>query len=312
LSEAIAMPDPSWIDSSTIAEVAAGDTALEAELAVRRNAGTELLVVPKVKEEVTIGNPLKRKGPWQTTAEQAKACQEVMERLGMKLDTRGSEADRRELFERQFKFKGPGQGTVVRAVEKSDAIILSQVAASARARNVARPEFVTRDLRLVNNADAKLWGVNIVPPTGRPPMPSGPGGGTGAGGGADEGGGGQPGGPAPSPGQSAAERGRLRGLVGAVAGAVGVALVGIIATELRRRMEQRIIERQLRELEPAIVERVAALKAQRPPSRLTAAPRLRSSMWKSSSSPVRNSGSARRYGMRPSRWCRSGRLKSMR
>jgi hypothetical protein len=257
------MPDPSWIDSAAIAEVAAGDAALEAELAAKRNAGAELLVVPKVKEEVTIGNPLKRKGPWQTTADQAQACQEVMDRLGMKLDTRGSEADRREFFERQFKFKGPGQGTVVRAVEESDAIILSQVAASARARNVARPEFVTTDLRLVNNADAKLWGVTIVPRTSRPPMPPGPGGGTGAGGGADEGGGGQPGGPAPPPGQSAAARGRLRGLVGAVAGAVGLAIVGVIATELRRRMEQRIIDKQLRDLEPEIVERIAALKARR-------------------------------------------------
>jgi hypothetical protein len=110
------MADPIWLDTSTLGDIAAGDPALEAEVVARRNAGSELLMVPKVREEALFGNPfINKPGKTGTTsAETAKAVQDAIDRLGVKVDLMGSEADRRALFENQFKFKA--DRTAVRAL----------------------------------------------------------------------------------------------------------------------------------------------------------------------------------------------------
>jgi hypothetical protein len=176
------MADPSWIDSSTIGAIAAGDSALEAEVT---NRPGPLLMVPKVRENVLVGNPLRdKKGPWETPLDVANACRAVIARCNIQLDTMGSEADRQEFLELQFKFKAPGKGTAVRAISAEDAQTLSQVAASAKARNVQQAEFIVTDNKLANAPDAKLWkNVNIVTPKGAPkPGGGGPQGPQGAGG----------------------------------------------------------------------------------------------------------------------------------
>jgi hypothetical protein len=136
------MAGPVWLDSSTVADIADGDDALEARV---KGAGAPLLITPKVREELVRGNPFQkppkpskdpndtsRPGMRERPADKAQAMEEVLQRLNIQLDTQGSETERRELFEKQFKFK-PGR-TQVRAMEESDAIILSQVKASANAR----------------------------------------------------------------------------------------------------------------------------------------------------------------------------------
>jgi hypothetical protein len=164
------MADPIWLDTSTIGNIADGDKTLEAEI---QGLGVPLLMVPKVREELLSGNPfqpdMRARSP-----EQVEAAKAVLTRLNITLDMSGSAADRAALFERQFKFKTNGS-TVVRAIEESDAIVLSQVAASATARSVAQPTFITTDGRLARNADARLFGVEIR-------MPSTPPGDTGGGG----------------------------------------------------------------------------------------------------------------------------------
>jgi hypothetical protein len=96
------MADPTWVDSCTIADIAAGDTALEAELGARPSG---LLMTPKVREEVLVGNPFKnanKKGSWETPLDAANACRAVIERMKIQTDYMGDEALRRQLFEKQF------------------------------------------------------------------------------------------------------------------------------------------------------------------------------------------------------------------
>jgi hypothetical protein len=154
-----------WLDTSLIGDIAAGSRALETLV---RRLGVTLLITPKVREELInpLGNPFgdskaANLPPAQLEAFVA-ARAAVLKRLGILLDTQGSADVRRELFEKQFKFK-PGR-TVVRAIEESDAIILSEVAASAQARGNSVPVLLTTDQRLVNNADARLFGVDIQLP----------------------------------------------------------------------------------------------------------------------------------------------------
>jgi hypothetical protein len=167
------MADPIWLDSDVVGNIVDGDQALEARI---RGLGAPLLITPKVNEELTKGNPF-QSSMKERPADRVQATREVFNRLNIQIDTAGSEDARRELFENQFKFK-PGR-TVVRAIEESDAITLSQVKASANARGIARPKFITSERRLANNADAKSWGVEITRFEG-----GGPSGGGGGGGGA--------------------------------------------------------------------------------------------------------------------------------
>lgn len=164
------MADPTWVDTSTVGRIADGDSTLEAEL---NATGGPLLMVPKVQEELFLGNPFKR-GMRERPEDQVKLCKAVIERMSIQVDTSGSESDRREFFEKQFKFKS--DSTVVRAIEESDAIVLSEIAASAKARGIGSPKFITTDGRLANNADAKGWGVDIRLPSsssGTPPLGGG-------------------------------------------------------------------------------------------------------------------------------------------
>src|SRR5262245_17271435 len=169
------MGKPFWLDSSTIGQIADGDVALEEEINAKRARGAQLLMVPKVKEEVLHGNPLKSQSV-PPSAEHAKARQAVIDRLQIQIDMMGDKAERRALFEKQFKFYqkprgNPPRGVTTRSIQESDAIVLSEIAASAKARNVNQPEFFTSDTKLANAPDAKLWGVNIVTRTSAKPPP---------------------------------------------------------------------------------------------------------------------------------------------
>src|SRR5712691_7149371 len=119
------MADPVWVDSTIIGYIADGDVALEAELMALAGGGDKLMV-PKVKEEVSVGNPFKKDSTMGPTAG-SQARDEVIKRLNIQMDMMGNKEDIRQLYETQFKFKAPGKGTAVRAVEESDAIVLSQV-----------------------------------------------------------------------------------------------------------------------------------------------------------------------------------------
>jgi hypothetical protein len=147
-----------WIDTSVIGDIAGGDRDLEV---VVKSLGSPLFMTPKVQEELLFGNPFKADAPPRTPAA-AQLAKAVVSRMAIQVDTMGSEADRRALFENQFKFKK--NRTAVRAIEESDAIVLSQVAASAKARGIAKPRLITTDKRLSNNADAKAWKVEISLP----------------------------------------------------------------------------------------------------------------------------------------------------
>jgi hypothetical protein len=144
-----------WLDASTIGDIVDGNHDLAT---VVRGMGKTLLMVPKVREELTLGNPLKPKLPMRLPSQVIKV-EEVFKRLKIQLDTRGSAQLRRELFEKQFKFKK--NQTVIRAIEESDAIVLSEVSASASERGFSKPIFITTDKRLANAGDAKLWNVDI-------------------------------------------------------------------------------------------------------------------------------------------------------
>ena len=56
------MADPIWVDTNVVARITEGDFALKAELQALRAAGHPLLLPPKVKEELLVGNPF-NKGP---------------------------------------------------------------------------------------------------------------------------------------------------------------------------------------------------------------------------------------------------------
>jgi hypothetical protein len=164
-----------WVDTSALRDIADGDTALERELLARRAAGDQLLMVPKVREEFLLGNPLKKGPVTGNPPNVMEVRQAVITRLGVQVDMMGTEVDRRAFLQRQFTNRGG-----VRSIEESDTIVISQVAASARARNIRNPALFTTDQRLVNNGNVKLWGVTIAHRTSvKPPTPPGgtPGGG---------------------------------------------------------------------------------------------------------------------------------------
>ena len=120
-------------------------------------------MVPKAYEEVTIGNPFKKE---MTTPEGIAARRAVIKQLNIQVDTMGSQADRRALYEQLITGgvdKRKQTEGAARAVEESDAIILSQIGASAKARGIQNPSIFTTDNRLVNNDTARTRsGVSIV------------------------------------------------------------------------------------------------------------------------------------------------------
>jgi hypothetical protein len=180
-ARAFTMADPIWLDTCTISDIA-DSPALEAEI---RALGAPLLMVPKSQEELLNGNPFKPNAQPRSAEEIARA-KAVVQRLNIELDMRGSSADRvgdpdpdgrLGVIERQFKFKPKGP-TVVRAIEESDAIVLSQISASASARGIARATLISTDGRLTRNADARLWNIDIRLPR-TPPVGGGGSGGVG-------------------------------------------------------------------------------------------------------------------------------------
>jgi hypothetical protein len=174
------MADPKWIDTQTLSYVASGDTTLESELLAQRAAGVKFLIVPKVYEEATVGNPFSnsKKAVAAVSPEREQAIKGAMQRLGAEIDRSGSSTDR--LGDRQYERDGAGRelrdrvtldqpglvdrGWVVKksgvtrsVLSESDSLVLSQVAASARARGVSQPVILSADGGVRTNAER--WGV---------------------------------------------------------------------------------------------------------------------------------------------------------
>ena len=94
------MPDPIYLDTGVLAHIANGDTAIEAQVISLRAAGHQLVLVPKVHDEVLYGNPLTMdlrklapgEMPTPVTAKQPSPAarariQQLMKRLDITVDT---------------------------------------------------------------------------------------------------------------------------------------------------------------------------------------------------------------------------------
>ena len=171
------MADPLWIDSNTIIYISNGNTALEAEI-IALAKQRDIYYVPKSREEARIGNPLKTKKnkPWQPNRlETTEVVDKTLERLPVKLDTAATKEGLAEFRDRGF-FSVDKSGNkvvdVARGVSESDAVVLTQVAASAKARGVSNPEMLTSDVGIFNGADHKRWGIKFQLP--KAPIGNGP------------------------------------------------------------------------------------------------------------------------------------------
>ena len=177
------MADPLWLDSDVIMQVANGDTALEAELNALRNAGTTFLMVPKVREECTVGNPMNEKAAGKNkdilSKPSSQRNQDAIDRLRVQLDTSGSfytAEDRTRLQERGF-MGADGKPLPPQArVQASDSEVLTQVTTSASARGVRLPRIMSLDGGVRQNAIR--WGVTAINRSSVP-APAGGGGGGG-------------------------------------------------------------------------------------------------------------------------------------
>jgi hypothetical protein len=196
------MADPVWVDTNTLGRIAEGDYVLEGELLQKRAAGSELLMVPKVKEEFLKGvNPFKPSKEGRNTGlspEQMTAKQLVVQRLQIKEDFMGSRVDRLGgtmqpgpngapepqpgLIDRGFTVKPPTAtqpGRLQSFLGESDSIVLTQIAASAKARGIQKPVVFTLDGGMFK--EANRWGVSAVtrsttpPPRGSASMGTAPG-----------------------------------------------------------------------------------------------------------------------------------------
>jgi hypothetical protein len=95
------MPDPIWLDTNVLADIANGDTALEAELIALRRAGHQLLIAPAARNELLYGNPLTMDRLKPIAAQQPSPASRaqielLMKRLDVTVDTAGANVPRSE------------------------------------------------------------------------------------------------------------------------------------------------------------------------------------------------------------------------
>lgn len=204
------MAEPIWLDTQTVSYVAAGDRALEGELLGLIAGGNQLLITPKVQEELFQGNPFKKlKETEQPMApyppDQRTALERAITRLNIQVDRSAGTiskfpttavagpdgrpipapdlnqpaqpTDRPGVVERGFQEKPPQRipqtATMQSFIGESDSIILSQVSASARARGLRQdPRLFTCDNGVAN--EARRFNVTAVRRTTPPPPPSKP------------------------------------------------------------------------------------------------------------------------------------------
>jgi hypothetical protein len=161
------MTDPMWVDTNTIIKVLRGDKIQEAELIrIRDVEGHQLLLPPKVNDELLNGNVLTTK-PGQpirmpSPAERARV-EALKVRMKITLDMEGERVGGGQKTK-----MGPGRQIDVGQAERmdshmnalynfteSDALVLSQVKASAKVRGVEKPIIFTSDTAFVTKAQSR-------------------------------------------------------------------------------------------------------------------------------------------------------------
>ena len=145
------MPDPIWLDSNTMIRLSKGDKALEAELVQMRGEGRQLLIPPKVNDEILNGNVLTaKKGKTNMPSPVDRGNIEALKgRLKIKVDMEGKTVGQKQRINTAVKAGGN--------LSKSDALVLSQVKASAQARGVQKPELFTTDAGFADQAPKSAW-----------------------------------------------------------------------------------------------------------------------------------------------------------
>ncbi len=138
------MPDPIWLDSSTLIDALKGDPALNDQLSQYRRSGRQLLVTEWVEKETLYGNPLTQKPnkdvvkqvPDDKTRDQMKRG---MEKIGVSIDRDASKTPKAKTENYKNSIKHWGN------VGESDRIVLNEIKASAEARKIAAPEIITSE-----------------------------------------------------------------------------------------------------------------------------------------------------------------------
>src|SRR6266436_3441603 len=171
------MPDPIWLDTNTLIFALKGDAAINRQLSEYRTAGRQLLVAPKVRDEILNGNVLTEdptvaswtKRPY---PEKAALTATGMRKIGVELDLAGSKIPQPQRID----YYGIAEDVKGVNVEPSDRLVLSQVKASAQARGIANPEMITdENKKHAMSIHASRWGIRSVatakPAPGSVPAP---------------------------------------------------------------------------------------------------------------------------------------------
>jgi hypothetical protein len=204
-----------WLDAQTVSYVSSGDTTLESELLTMYVGGSRFLIVPKVHEELMVGNPFDKPHDNNTAIkpippERAEALRSAMLRLKIEVDRAGTGTDRlgdnqttcatapncavapppqfgdgkdtkpglidqgwhvKESRQRVKGEDGKKQTVIttktVSVTSEDDAIVMAQIAASARARGVTRPRVFSCDGGVKTNAPK--FGLTPITRTSVPP-----------------------------------------------------------------------------------------------------------------------------------------------
>ncbi len=173
--------EPLWIDANTLMRIAEGDSALEAEILVFRAQGRPILVVPKALEEARVGNPFRANRPAPNMDPvTVQAVNGAFIRIRAVLDTQGNSEDRATAYQAGG-LQRNRQGQLPSVRHESDNVLLSQIAASARARGITNPTLFSLDAALRTTL-APRFGITGIPRVSTPPVtlrattgdPSGP------------------------------------------------------------------------------------------------------------------------------------------
>jgi hypothetical protein len=170
------MPDPIWLDTNTLIFALKGDAAINRQLSEYRRAGRQLLVAPKVRDEILNGNVLTEdptvacwtKRPY---PEKAALTATGMRKIGVELDLAGGQIPQPQ----RIAYYGIAEDLKGVNVEPSDRLVLSQVKASAQARGILKPEMITdENKKHAMSVHASRWEIRSVP-TAKPAPGSVPG-----------------------------------------------------------------------------------------------------------------------------------------
>jgi hypothetical protein len=165
------MPDPVWLDTSTLIDALMGDPKLNDQLSQYRRSGRQLLVTERVETEILDGNALTQKSnkdvvkqvPDSKTREQVK---KGMDKIGVEVDREASKIPpaTRENYKKSIKHWGN--------VSDSDRIVLSEIKASAEQRKIAAPEIITSEVPTKGLQKwSSEWGIKSISAVKSPSSP---------------------------------------------------------------------------------------------------------------------------------------------